>query len=217
MDEKTVKKLIQQGITDYMMNSQYSVTQIPSHVHNGVDSQQVSYNSLTDVADTVTYTLFGTNAATSSNYSIFFVAPYQLKLMSAREVHATNGTDGGAVSLQIERLTGTTAPGSGDPRPDRHHTRRQSALAGGDRACARERSGPEDFADSGRGGRLPDPRRAGRIRSGVGSEGVPYAGHHADREFDRRHAQREVEFHGGERHAAVDGLKSLRRDLRAFL
>lgn len=113
MDEKTVKKLIQQGITDYMMNSQYSVTQIPSHVHNGVDSQQVSYNSLTDVADTVTYTLFGTNAATSSNYSIFFVAPYQLKLMSAREVHATNGTDGGAVSLQIERLTGTTAPGSG--------------------------------------------------------------------------------------------------------
>ena len=58
--------------------------------------------------------LFGTDAATAGNYTHFFTARYPLEVTHVSEVHATAGSDAGAVTLDIERLTGTTAPGSGD-------------------------------------------------------------------------------------------------------
>lgn len=55
----------------------------------------------------------GTSAATAGNYSIFFQADRSLGILSVAEIHVTKGTDASAVSLQLEKLTGTTAPGSG--------------------------------------------------------------------------------------------------------
>lgn len=61
----------------------------------------------------VTINLQGTSAATATNYGIFFIAENPVRLVAVSEVHTTLGTDLGAVTLQIEKLTGTTAPDSG--------------------------------------------------------------------------------------------------------
>ena len=41
----------------------------------------------------------------------FFVAPFACEVVGVDEVHGTAGSDGGAVTLQVERLQGTEAPG----------------------------------------------------------------------------------------------------------
>lgn len=62
----------------------------------------------------VTAKVQGVDAATASNYGIFFVADKTYAINSITEVHGTTGTDGGAVTLQIERLQGTEALDAGD-------------------------------------------------------------------------------------------------------
>jgi len=42
MDRLEIQNLIQQGIKDYMAQSQYSVVKIPSHLHNGKDSPLIT-------------------------------------------------------------------------------------------------------------------------------------------------------------------------------
>jgi len=42
MDNENLKNLIQQEIRNYMNGSQYSVTNIPSHLHNGVDTPKIT-------------------------------------------------------------------------------------------------------------------------------------------------------------------------------
>lgn len=57
--------------------------------------------------------LFGATPATAANYSTFFIADraYQVELI--QEVHGTAGSDGGTVSLDVTKDTGTTAPAGG--------------------------------------------------------------------------------------------------------
>lgn len=61
----------------------------------------------------ITVSLPDTTAATAANYGTFFTADRAYRVLSAAEVHLVKGTDGGAVTLNIEKLTGTTAPDSG--------------------------------------------------------------------------------------------------------
>lgn len=99
-----------QGI---LKEDQYTVATTQGHSHNGVDSMSVDYTSLVNKFFYVPITLFGTQAATAGNYGIFFIAPDQMLVLSAQEVHQTLGTDGSAVSVQIVKLSGTTAVASG--------------------------------------------------------------------------------------------------------
>ncbi|MEW6016493.1 MAG: hypothetical protein AB1760_00300 [Pseudomonadota bacterium] len=62
---------------------------------------------------TVSTTLDGANAATAANYGVFFIAPFACTVVSVREAHTAAGTDAGAVTLDIEKLTGTQAPDAG--------------------------------------------------------------------------------------------------------
>lgn len=91
--------------------NQYSVANVPFHVHNGMDSNRVNQSDLTNKSLIVTYTLEGLLAQTASNYSIFFMAPFSMTVSLIQEVHTT--ANGGALTLGVEKLTGTTAPGSG--------------------------------------------------------------------------------------------------------
>jgi hypothetical protein len=93
--------------------NQFGVAQTPFHTHNGADSQRVSFSNLTDRLTLQTITLAGITPATAGNYGMFFIAPFPVRFVSAAEVHATAGTDGSAVTVQIEKLTSTTVPGSG--------------------------------------------------------------------------------------------------------
>jgi hypothetical protein len=61
----------------------------------------------------ITETVQGTTAATAANYGVFFIADRDYKVVSAQESHTTLGTDGGAVTLTIEKLTGTQALDAG--------------------------------------------------------------------------------------------------------
>ena len=74
--------------------------------------------SLSDIVDKdgfyITASLPGLLAATATNYGIFFTpyAPFQIVWVA--ESHTTAGTDAGAVTLNLEKLTGATALDSGD-------------------------------------------------------------------------------------------------------
>lgn len=64
-------------------------------------------------AEYITVNLFNTQPATAANYGIFFTAKQGCEVLYVSEVHGTAGTDAGAVTLQVEKLTGTQAKGSG--------------------------------------------------------------------------------------------------------
>lgn len=61
----------------------------------------------------ITVSLPGTLSATATNYGVFFIANRPIEITKIKEVHSTAGSDAGAVTLQIEKLTGTTALDSG--------------------------------------------------------------------------------------------------------
>ncbi len=61
----------------------------------------------------ITVSLPGTLSATATNYGVFFIASRPIEIMKIKEAHTTAGSDAGAVTLQIEKLTGTTALDSG--------------------------------------------------------------------------------------------------------
>lgn len=61
----------------------------------------------------VPFNLAGADAATAANYGYVFVAPIPCRLVGVYEVHRTAGSDGGSVTLDIEKLTTGTAQDSG--------------------------------------------------------------------------------------------------------
>lgn len=85
----------------------------PSHYHNGFDSNKISWIDLDQKILYMGYTLEGATPATAANYGVFLIVPAPCLVTAFREVHATAGTDVGAVTLDLEKLSGTTAPGSG--------------------------------------------------------------------------------------------------------
>lgn len=86
---------------------------LPFHTHTGVDMNKVRFTDLDRRIETVYHSIVGTAAATDTNYGVFFIAPAPCIVTTFKEVHQTAGTDGGSVTLQLEKLTGTTAPDAG--------------------------------------------------------------------------------------------------------
>jgi hypothetical protein len=87
--------------------------QQPSHYHNGFDSNQIAFVDIYQKKLYVHHTIVGTAAATAANYGVFYIAPVACLVTRIQEVHQTAGTDGGAVTLNIEKLTSGVAPDSG--------------------------------------------------------------------------------------------------------
>lgn len=90
---------------------QFGVSQTPFHVHDGAGSPKVSFQNLKNRNEFLHVIVQGTSAATSTNYGVFFIAPYNCVFLGATEVHSTAGSS--TPTLQIEKLMGTTATGSG--------------------------------------------------------------------------------------------------------
>lgn len=93
---------------------QNNVGDFPDHIHNGTDFSFVRFENISRKKIWVHHTIPGANAATAANYGIYWIAPMKCLVNGFYEVHQTKGTDGSAVTLQIEKLTGTTAAGSGN-------------------------------------------------------------------------------------------------------
>ncbi len=105
--------VIQHQIDKSSAEDQFGVANIPLHTHNGSDANRIDFKDLQNRLFIITHILPGTEPATAGNYNLFFTAPFQMRLQAANLVFSTLGTDGSAVTLQIEHLTLTTAPGSG--------------------------------------------------------------------------------------------------------
>lgn len=110
--EKIIDEKIKTAIAE--AGQSYEVVRhIPFHTHNGIDSPNIDFTDLLNVRLSTSHTIVGADAATAANYGTFFIAPYPLYVQAIREVHETAGSDGSAVTLQVEKLTGTTAKDSG--------------------------------------------------------------------------------------------------------
>lgn len=103
----------QQIYDDNQTADQFGVSQTPFHTHNGSDSPSVDFQYITGRFEFLNEVLPGTSAATAGNYGVIFTAPYACTFVGATEVHSVKGTDGSAVSLQIEKLISTQATGAG--------------------------------------------------------------------------------------------------------
>lgn len=90
-----------------------SNTAVLDHFHNGFDSSRVYWGDINLKKIYLEHTIFGTNAATAANYGVFFIAPQAVQVTGFREVHQTLGTDGGAVTVTLEKLTSGQAPDAG--------------------------------------------------------------------------------------------------------
>jgi hypothetical protein len=62
---------------------------------------------------TQSWLVASTAAATADNYGIIYTAPYPVRVIGLTERHETAGSDGGAVTLQLEKVPSGTAKGSG--------------------------------------------------------------------------------------------------------
>lgn len=110
--EKTAKQ--EAGALYANRGTRFGVAEVPVHAHNGVDAPQIPYGNLFQKKIYVHWTLPGSSAATAGNYGVFWVAPVACTVIGFAEVHEVAGSAGGTVSLQLERLQGTEAPGAGD-------------------------------------------------------------------------------------------------------
>ena len=87
--------------------------QIRDHTHDGALSRQINYFDLFGGQPIyIHHTIYGTGAATATNYGVFWIAPFDCTVTEIREVHQTAGSSADA-ALQIEKLTGTQALDSG--------------------------------------------------------------------------------------------------------
>ena len=86
---------------------------LPDHFHTGTDVSQVNFANVYQKKVWISYTIYGTAAATAGNYGVFFIAPFKCYINKIQEVHQTAGSDAGAVTLTIEKLTGTQALDAG--------------------------------------------------------------------------------------------------------
>lgn len=86
---------------------------VADHRHNGTDAPKIRYNDIAQKKIYFSYTIPGTSAATASNYGVIMIVPAIGYVTSFKEVHQALGTDAGAVTLGLEKLTGTAVPGAG--------------------------------------------------------------------------------------------------------
>lgn len=98
---------------EQLKEDRFTTSDVQAHEHNGSDSMKVRYQNLSNKYFFVPFTLPGGEASDANNYGTFFTAQVPMLVAAFTEVHETAGSDVGVVTLQLEKLTGTTAPGSG--------------------------------------------------------------------------------------------------------
>lgn len=103
------------GTINSKINDLEKPVSLQDHSHMGSDVSRVTFENIAYRKHWISHTIYGTDAATAANYGVIFINQMGACHVSKfYEVHQTAGNDGGAVTLMLEKLTGTEAPGSGD-------------------------------------------------------------------------------------------------------
>lgn len=84
------------------------------HFHDGYDTSKIEFGNIQNAVFYVSHTIYGTDAATATNYGVFLIVPIACVVTGIQEVHQTAGSDAGAVTLNIEKLQSTDALDAGD-------------------------------------------------------------------------------------------------------
>lgn len=113
MDEQKILQIVRNELDKTSDQSTYNSLSVPRHIHNGTDSLRILFTDITKRMVYIQAIIQGTSAATDTNYGTFFIVPSSCYVNAVYEVHGTAGSDGGAVTLTVEKLTGTQAKGSG--------------------------------------------------------------------------------------------------------
>jgi len=86
---------------------------IEPHKHSGLDNLRIEYDDLLDKKEYAKFHLTNAEPQTAANYGVFWIAPFPCTVTKVQEVHRVAGSDGGAVTLDIEKLTAAEAAGAG--------------------------------------------------------------------------------------------------------
>lgn len=111
--EDKVTEIVNNILDENSATNQFALSQTPYHTHNGADSQKVSFSDLQNRMEFIDITLPGFQGQTSNNWGVVFTAPYNCTIVSATEVHQVAESTATTMKVQIEKLTGTQASGSG--------------------------------------------------------------------------------------------------------
>lgn len=82
-----------------------------NHKHSGTDGQLVWYTNIFQKKIYIPYVI--SDGSITTNYGVFFIAPFPCTITGFTETHATAGTDLGSVTLQLEKLLPGEASGTG--------------------------------------------------------------------------------------------------------
>jgi len=89
-------------------------SKMPDHSHTGYDVSRIQWINIAQKKFYIYHTIFGVNAALTDSYGTFFIAPFDCVVTAFSEIHQVAGTDGGSVTLNLEKLTSGIAPDSGN-------------------------------------------------------------------------------------------------------
>ena len=76
--------------------------------------QNFDYRFLRNKTERINWLIVGTDAATAANYGVIWIAPAACVVEDIWESHTVAGTNAGAVTLDLEKLTSTEALDAGD-------------------------------------------------------------------------------------------------------
>lgn len=113
--EQRVSDIVEQQLDENSATNQFALSQVPFHTHNGADSQKINFKDLQGRNEFININLPGSQGDTANNWGVIFTAPYSCSIIGATEVHQTAETLSTTATVQIEKLTGTQASGSGIP------------------------------------------------------------------------------------------------------
>ena len=113
MQDEKIRQIVKEEIGQQKLTSQFTVSAVSNHIHNDKNSRKISFNNLINKYLVIPVTIQGIQAQTATNYNVFFIAPFSMTISGVTEVHTIAGTNGSAVTLQIEKLINNVAPGSG--------------------------------------------------------------------------------------------------------
>lgn len=111
--EQQMRDIAEQVYDENSASNQFAVSQTPFHTHNGSDSPRLDFNNLINRNEFINFDLPGSQGQTANNWGVIFTAPYTCSVIGATEVHQTAESTASTMTVQIEKLTGTTASGSG--------------------------------------------------------------------------------------------------------
>jgi len=126
-DDTQIRKIAKEEIALDKQQAQYGVNRVPVHVHNGLDSPKLDFNtSIINRQVLVTSHVPGTSAATAGNYGHFFINPLYasstntagkrvgpMSIITMTECHGRAGNDAGTVTVSVVLLASGDASLSG--------------------------------------------------------------------------------------------------------